>query len=141
VERAIAGSPVGEWGVAAILIIDDDGFYRGVLRRILEDGGHQVMESSDGHEGLQTYRLRHPELVVTDIFMPGMDGSEVIRALRDVDDKVKIIAVSGGGTFYDIDVLDMAKKLGADAILRKLDPKERVLGEIDRVLQVASPTA
>jgi two-component system, chemotaxis family, chemotaxis protein CheY len=141
VERAIAGSPVGEWGVAAILIIDDDGFYRGVLRRILEDGGHQVMESGDGHEGLQTYRLRHPELVVTDIFMPGMDGSEVIRALRDVDDKVKIIAVSGGGTFYDIDVLDMAKKLGADAILRKLDPKERVLGEIDRVLQVTSPTA
>ncbi len=126
--------------MAAILIIDDDGFYRGVLRRILEDGGHQVMESSDGHEGLQVYRLRHPELVVTDIFMPGMDGSEVIRALREVDDKVKIIAVSGGGTFYDIDVLDMAKKLGADAILRKLDPKERVLGEIDRVLQVTSPT-
>jgi len=121
--------------VASILIIDDDGFYRTVLRRILEDGGHQVMESGDGNDGLETYRLRHPELVITDIFMPGMDGSEVIRALREVDSRARIIAVSGGGTFYDIDVLDMARKLGADAILRKLDPKERVLGEVERVLQ------
>ncbi|HZT19090.1 MAG TPA: response regulator [Dongiaceae bacterium] len=125
--------------MASILIIDDDGFYRGVLRRVLEDGGHQVIECSDGQEALEIYGLRHPDLVITDIFMPGMDGSEVIRALKEVDDGARIIAVSGGGTFYDIDVLDMAKKLGANAILRKLDPKERVLGEIERVLKVAVP--
>jgi CheY-like chemotaxis protein len=122
--------------VASILIIDDDGFYRSLLRRILEDGGHKVMEGNDGEEGIEVYQAHRPELVITDIFMPGMDGSEVIQALKEINGSVRIIAVSGGGTFYDIDVLDMAKKLGADAILRKLDPKERVLGEIDRVLQV-----
>lgn len=124
--------------MASILIIDDDGFYRGILRRILEDGGHQVMESGDGQEAMGVYRAHRPDLVITDIFMPGMDGSEVIRALKEIDDGAKIIAVSGGGTFYDIDVLDMAKKLGAAAILRKLDPKERVLGEVDRVLDVTA---
>ena len=51
-----------------------------------------------------------------------------------LDGEVGIIAVSAGGAFYDIDFLETAKKLGADAILRKLDPKERVLAEIDRLL-------
>jgi CheY-like chemotaxis protein len=125
------------YALASILIIDDDGFYRGVLRRILEEGGHRVIESSDGQEAVQSYGVHRPDLVITDIFMPGMDGSEVIRALKDIDADAKIIAVSGGGTFYDIDVLDMAKKLGASAVLRKLDPRERVLGEVERVLEAA----
>ena len=129
----------GEAGsVARILVIDDDGFYRGVIRRILEDGGHQVLETEDGREAVDLYRQFHPDVVVTDIFMPGMDGGEVIRALRAVDNQVKIVAVSGGGAFYDVDVLDMARKLGAAVILRKLDPKERILGEVDRILKAPS---
>ncbi len=131
----------GEAGaVALILVIDDDGFYRGVIRRILEDGGHQVLETEDGREAVDLYRQFRPDVVVTDIFMPGMDGGEVIRALRAVDNHVKIVAVSGGGAFYDVDVLDMARKLGAAVILRKLDPKERILGEVDRILKAASTT-
>jgi len=129
----------GEAGaVARILVIDDDGFYRGVIRRILEDGGHQVLETEDGREAVDLYRQFQPDVVVTDIFMPGMDGGEVIRALRAVDNHVKIVAVSGGGAFYDVDVLDMARKLGAAVILRKLDPKERILGEVDRILKAPS---
>src|SRR5579859_7960102 len=124
--------------VARILVIDDDGFYRGVIRRILEDGGHQVLETEDGREAVDLYRQFNPDVVVTDIFMPGMDGGEVIRALRAVDNHVKIVAVSGGGAFYDVDVLDMARKLGAAVILRKLDPKERILGEVDRILKAPS---
>src|SRR5437867_865396 len=87
---------LGRWGVASILIIDDDGFYRGLLRRILEDGGHQVMEGNDGEEGIEVYQAHRPELVITDIFMPGMDGSEVIQALKEINGNVRIIAVSGG---------------------------------------------
>ena len=94
--------------MALILVIDDDGFYRGVIRRILEDGGHQVLETEEGREAVDLYRQFRPDVVVTDIFMPGMDGGEVIRALRAVDNHVKIVAVSGGGAFYDVDVLDMA---------------------------------
>jgi two-component system, chemotaxis family, sensor kinase CheA len=127
--------------VALILVIDDDSFYRSVIRRILEDAGHAVVEADDGIEGIECYRQRHPAVVITDIFMPGMDGSEVIRTLKEIGGQAGIIAVSGGGAFYDIDFLDMAKKLGADAILRKLDPKERVLDEIDRILQAQTDEA
>jgi CheY-like chemotaxis protein len=120
--------------VAAILVIDDDRFYLSLIRRILEDVGHQVLEATSGPEGIALYRQRKPDLVITDIFMPGMDGNEVIRQLRSMDRKVAIIAVSAGGAFYDIDFLETARKLGADAILRKLDPKDRILAEIDRLV-------
>jgi CheY-like chemotaxis protein len=120
--------------VALILVIDDDRFYLSVIRRILEDAKHQVVETTSGAEAIELYREHNPALVITDIFMPGMDGNEVIRMLRGIDSQMGIIAVSAGGAFYDIDFLETAKKLGADAILRKLDPKERILAEIDRLL-------
>lgn len=120
--------------MALVLVIDDDRFYLNVIRRILEDAGHQVIETTTGAEGISLYEEHKPAIVITDIFMPGMDGNEVIRVLRSINTKVGIIAVSAGGAFYDIDFLDTAKKLGADAILRKLDPKERILAEIERLL-------
>jgi CheY-like chemotaxis protein len=126
--------------VAAILVIDDDRFYLSLIRRILEDAGHQVMEATTGAEGIALYREREPDVVITDIFMPGMDGNEVIRQLRSMHRDVAIIAVSAGGAFYDIDFLETARKLGADAILRKLDPKDRILAEIQRLVGKSSKT-
>ncbi len=121
--------------MALILVVDDDRFYLSVIRQILENARHQVIETTDGAEAIEIYRERKPAIVITDIFMPGMDGNEVIRLLRGIDARTGIIAVSAGGAFYDIDFLETAKKLGADAILRKLDPKERILAEIDRLLE------
>ena len=126
--------------MAAILVIDDDRFYLSLIRRILEDAGHQVMEATTGVEGIALYREREPDVVSTDIFMPGMDGNEVIRQLRSMHRDVAIIAVSAGGAFYDIDFLETARKLGADAILRKLDPKDRILAEIQRLVGKSSKT-
>ena len=120
--------------VAVILVIADDRFYLSVIRRILEDAGHQVLEATGGAEGVALFQERKPAVVITDIFMPDMDGNEVIRLVRSMDKQVGVIAVSAGGAFYDIDFLETAKKLGADAILRKLDPKERILAEINRLI-------
>ena len=120
--------------MASILVIDDDRFYLSVIRRILEDAGHQVLEATGGADGIALFQEQKPAVVITDIFMPGMDGNEVIRLLRGMDKQVGIIAVSAGGAFYDIDFLETAKQLGADAILRKLDPKDRILAEIDRLV-------
>ena len=81
--------------MALILLIDDDGFYRGVLRQILEDGGHQVTEAANGRDGLERFRTQQPDLVITDMRMPGFDGGEVIRKLREASKDVRILAVSG----------------------------------------------
>jgi CheY-like chemotaxis protein len=123
--------------VALILLIDDDPFYRSVIRRILEDEGHQVLESLDGAEGVESYQIYHPALVITDMRMPGMDGAEVIRAIRSLDPQARIIAISGAATFYDMNYFEMAKEVGANVILRKLDHTDRVVVEVSRVLEAA----
>jgi CheY-like chemotaxis protein len=128
--------------MALILVIDDDGFYLDVLRNVLTDEGHEVMLAQGGVEGLALYqdrrRGRQPDLVITDMRMPGIDGSDVIRSLRKIDAHVRIIAVSGATTFYDIDFLRLAKDVGANAILRKLDPMERIVVEVNALLKSAA---
>ena len=123
--------------MALILLIDDDPFYRSVIRRILEDEGHQVLECLDGAEGIESYQIYTPALVITDMRMPGMDGTEVIRAIRELNPNARIIAISGAATFYDMDYFEMAKEVGANVILRKLDHTDRVLVEVSRVLEAA----
>ncbi|HZT20199.1 MAG TPA: response regulator [Dongiaceae bacterium] len=120
--------------MALILLIDDDGFYRSIIRPILEESGHQVIEAQDGLEGVERFRAQGPDLVITDMRLPGFDGGEVIRRLREMDGRARILAVSGAATFYNVDYFQLAKEVGADAILRKLDPVERVLAEVNRIL-------
>jgi CheY-like chemotaxis protein len=121
--------------MASILVIDDDALYRGTLRLILEDGGHRVMEAQDGTEGIGTYKERKPDVVITDLLMPDMDGDEVIRSIKRWDRNARIIAISGSGAFYDVNHADTARKLGAAAILRKLDSAQQVLAEVERALE------
>jgi two-component system, cell cycle sensor histidine kinase and response regulator CckA len=128
--------------MALILVIDDDGFYLDVLRNLLTDEGHEVMLAQGGIEGLALYqdrrRGRQPDLVITDMRMPGIDGSDVIRELRKIDSHVRIIAVSGATTFYDVDFLRLARDVGANSILRKLDPMERIIVEVNLLLRSAA---
>jgi len=67
---------------ATILIVDDDLVVRSLMRAALEDGGFIVVEASDGLEALRLCAERRPDLVVTDVVMPGMDGFELCRELR-----------------------------------------------------------
>jgi CheY-like chemotaxis protein len=120
--------------VALILLIDDDGFYRGVLRQILEDGGPRVTEAANGRDGLERFRTQQPDLVITDMRMPGFDGGEVIRRLRAASKDVRILAVSGVATFDNAEGLQSAKAVGANAILSKLSPLDRILVTIDQIL-------
>jgi CheY-like chemotaxis protein len=123
--------------MAMILLIDDDALYRRLIRDILEDKGHWVIEAHDGVHGLEMYKMYRPDLVLTDMRMPGMDGAEVIRSIRDMERRARIIAVSGAGTFYNVDFFKLAKGVGADVILRKLDSWDRVPAEVRRLLEAA----
>ena len=123
--------------MALILCIDDDGFYRGVLRRMLQDDGHQVVEAANGHEGLECFRNWQPDLVVTDMRMPGFDGGQVICKLREMSKTIPILAVSGATTSDSTAGLQRARQVGVNAIVSKLGPLDQVLETIDRIF--ASP--
>lgn len=110
--------------MARILVIDDDALLRGALRVALEAAGHEVREAADGDAGLRLQREQAAELVLVDIFMPGRDGLEVIRALRAERPQAKIVAMSGGGQTGQIEVLSAAAAFGASrTLLKPFEPR------------------
>ena len=102
-----------------ILVIDDDDVLRCALRASLEAAGYDVLEAADAKRGLCLHGERAPDLVIVDIFMPGVDGLDVIRDLCARVPEAKILAISGGGRTGMIDVLSAAAALGASRTLPK----------------------
>ena len=102
-----------------IIVIDDDRNCRETVRRALVLDGHEVELAAEGEGGLRLCRAHPPDLVITDLFMPGMEGIETIRALRGEFPDVGIIAVSGSIRRGAGDLLTVALRLGAQATLDK----------------------
>lgn len=117
-----------------ILLIDDNLKIREVLRQILERAGYEVMEATDGREGLSLYRKRQPDLVITDIVMPRKDGLETITDLRIEFPGSKIIAISGGGRLEPKPYLELAKGFGANRLLTKPFGHEEFLKTVQDLL-------
>jgi len=122
--------------MADILIIDDDEAVRSSMRKVLERRGHTVREAGDGSSGLDLFREKAPDLVVTDLYMPGKEGIETILELRAVQPDLPILAISGGRVAVAGRLpLSDAEALGANASLAKpfsvgdfQDVVERLLG-------------
>ena len=102
-----------------ILVIDDDTNIRLLVRHILEKDNHEVTEAIDGEEGIQVFEQNTPDLVITDIFLPGRDGHGTIEKLTREHPGVKIIAMTGHGTAENNEYLRIAESLGARQTLSK----------------------
>ena len=105
--------------MARILVIDDDAPVRMIIRRMLVQEGHDVVEASDGDTGFEMYTREPADVVITDIVMPKKEGLETIKELCKAFPDVKIIAISGGGKVEGRYYLDIAKKLGAKRTFEK----------------------
>ena len=125
--------------MARILLIDDEKIVRYVVRRILEDGGHDVVEAPAGSEGINLFHSlavgpEPADLVLTDILMPGKSGYDTIFEIRDSGAEIKIIAMSGGGGADPKYFLWMSKFVGADQVIAKPFRAERLLEAVDGCL-------
>ncbi len=103
--------------MATILVIDDEELIRTLLRSALEGAGHEVIEARNGRVGLELYRQRPADLVITDILMPELNGLDMILELTRGFLNVKVIAMSGVQS--EENVLDVAKLLGARQTFHK----------------------
>ena len=105
--------------MARILVIDDDDEVRRGVVRMLDRMGHDVEQAADGRQAMVLFEADAPDLVITDINMPEMDGIEVINQLRQMQAGVPIIAMSGGGRMPKEILLSSAGLLGAVGTLEK----------------------
>jgi CheY-like chemotaxis protein len=117
-----------------VLVIDDEQYITRLLARVLAKAGYKTTVAGDGKEGVQRFREDPADVVIVDIFMPDMDGLEVIRELRKDFPQARFIAISGGGQMGMPDFLPTARKLGAQHILQKPIKNEKLLQTIKEVL-------
>ena len=102
-----------------ILIVDDDREYLNSLNDLLTAEGHIVRTSSNSCDVIGMLHKEIFDIPITDIIMPDVDGLEIIHQVKFIFPAIKIIAISGGGYFSSIDLLVMAKGLGADIVVSK----------------------
>ena len=102
-----------------ILLLDDNEDVLESLALVLETAGYETVKASDGDKAVALQEAHPADLLITDIFMPDIDGLETIKAFRARWPRLKIIAISGGGAVAKHDYLTIAGEAGADFIMRK----------------------
>jgi DNA-binding response OmpR family regulator len=121
-----------------ILLVDDDPLLRDALHKTLVRAGYEVEDASGGTDALKAFRRQPCDLVITDIIMANGEGLDMIRALRKLDARVKIIAISGGGAGKPGDYLRLADRFGATTVLAKPFSGGEVLAVVAAVLAGSS---
>jgi CheY-like chemotaxis protein len=122
--------------MARVLVIEDNADIRTLIRYMLKTEGHEVCEAENGALGVQAYRDDPADLVLLDMFMPEMDGFEAMRELRQIDPKVRIVAMTGGGSRNNMNILKSALLMGADKLLLKPFTAAELLSVLTGVLAV-----
>jgi CheY-like chemotaxis protein len=102
-----------------VLVVEDSEGLREIMSIGLRASGYEVAQAADGQRALDLQREKPYEVIVTDLFMPEMDGIETIQTLRDEFPDTAIVAISGQASKTGADFLEVAAKLGADRVLRK----------------------
>ncbi len=114
-----------------ILVVDDQEEILESLGAVLMDEGHEVMLARDGQEALHVVQSDAPHIVFLDIWIPGIDGMQTLKAIKRIDPKCFVIMMSGHGT---IETAVKAIKLGAEDYLEKPLNLEDVLHLVDKAI-------
>lgn len=103
-----------------VVVVDDDLAMQKLLAAFLEMRGCNIETFTRGVEAVRYIEEKsNIDLVITDIFMPEMDGIELVTTVKRINSMIRIIAISSGGELNYKNVTDIAVKLGADAKLNK----------------------
>ena len=117
-----------------ILVVDDDDMMRAFIKELLIINDFKITEAANGKLGLKEFRENTPDLVITDIIMPEMEGISFIRELRSYNKDIPIIAMTGDVHGRMEEFLDISSQLGADEILRKPIKSKEFLEAINKLI-------
>jgi CheY-like chemotaxis protein len=122
----------------SVLVVDDDPQIRSLLRNVLGEAGYSVEEAHGGRQALDRVRQKMPDLLITDLIMPEMEGMETITRIRKAAPRLKIIAMSG---CVDSLYLDTARMLGAHATFAKPLALDALLAAVSGLLHQPATVA
>jgi two-component system, NtrC family, nitrogen regulation response regulator NtrX len=117
--------------MSLILVVEDDEHFRNIIGEILELEGYDVSLTGSALEAVRFCQERTPDLVITDLLMPKMDGFELIRSLRQSHPNLPVLAISGASN----KLLKEAIELGAVGSLQKPFREEELLALVARILK------
>ena len=120
--------------MARILVVDDKPDERAVVEEMLVSLGHEVFSAANGREALGHQRSNPADLVITDLFMPELDGVEAIVAIKREFPEVKVIAMSGNNVADAM--LSVARRLGTVAELGKPFTIEQLAAAVEKALRL-----
>lgn len=112
-----------------ILLVDDSAAFRKAASMLLDFGGYNIIEADSGQKAVQLAHERHPDVILCDMHMPGMDGDEVLRALQasETTAGIRFVFLTGLGDSYVPDgVPYLSKPLRLEALQQMLDDFSRV---------------
>jgi CheY-like chemotaxis protein len=124
-----------------ILLIDDDDMVRDTVQAMLRNAGHQVTVAADGLEGLSQVRQHPFDLVLCDVFMPGLDGIATLSEVKRLDDRLPVVIMSAGaprgariGRQENADYMALARSLGATRTIEKPFKSDQLATLVNQVL-------
>lgn len=115
-----------------ILVVDDEFHMCNILRRILEREGYKVITALDGETAIRITEEKKPDVILLDIMMPGIDGIEVFRRIREMSPATRVIYFTAKA---ELDTFKLKKlRSNADAFIAKPAASKRILSTISSVL-------
>ncbi len=120
--------------MTTVLVVDDRATNREIARATLDHGGYQVIEAVEGHQALAIAKRNHPDVVLTDVLMPGMDGYQFVRELREDPATADIPVLFYTANYREDEAQPLAGAFGVSRVLSKsADPLE-LLRAVDAAL-------
>ncbi len=116
-----------------ILIVDDEKNIVSSLQDILKDEGYEITTAEDGITALEMIQADPPELILLDIWIPGMDGIEVLKTVKTYHPEIEVLVMSGHGT---VDTAVKATKLGAYDFIEKPFSLDELVQSVEKALQL-----
>jgi len=128
-----------------VLLIEDEELTRNLLKRVMEKEGYSVIVADNGERGLELFNIEKPDIVVTDIKMPGLDGEEVLYRIKRLGPATEVILITGHGDIETVihalreGALDYIKKpINVDQLLLSLGRAQEKISENKKIIPKTS---
>jgi two-component system, response regulator PdtaR len=124
--------------MATILVVDDELVFSELLKTLLASHGHEVLTANDGPRAVEEFKQHRPKFTMLDLRMPGMDGLEVLKQIRAIDNKAAVMILTAWGT----DALELqARRLGVTDFLSKSLSLDTIVASLQRGLMHSAQAA